>query len=381
MEITQRKQHIEKVFDFLEQTHLNLYHHISKEEFKKCQSKFAQTAEFLETEQFEAGMLRLFHLFFDAHTFYDVKFDSIRIPIVFHETKLFLISEGSCVEVTHVNGFAVNAVIEELKKLLSYEVVEEWTFWQLRKLIVSPKALRMIGMSHKDDSIVMRTVRGNDFVFEHTNKIENIQRTGNTQIASNKERRKYYCFECINGEVLYIRYTSCQEDEAYPFATFVEDIQKSCSYSTKACIVDVRNNPGGSDMVIKPLIKYLSDKQMPTYVLMNGRTFSSGTFAVADLKRYANATILGTPCGQPTKRYGQCKRVVVDDYVIGCSMKYFDFAAEKTECEDRCYYWDTFDYDGAIQPDVLIKQELDTYTDGIDYQLQKTIKYIENEML
>ncbi len=375
MEINQRKQHIEKVFDFLEQTHLNLYHHISKYEFKKCQSQFAQTAEFLEIEQFEAGMLRLFHFFFDAHTFYGVKFDSIRIPIVFHEKELFLISEGTCVEVTHVNGFAVNSVIEELKKLISYEVEEEWTFWQLRKLIVSPKALRMIGMSYKDNSIVMRTVHGNNFVFENTHKIEN------TQISPNKERPKYYNFKWINRELLYIRYAACQEDESYQFAAFVEDIQKSCSDSAKAFIVDVRNNPGGSDMVIKPLIKYLSYKQMPTYVLMNGRTFSSGTFAVADLKRYANATILGTPCGQPTKRYGQCKRVVIDDYVIGCSMKYFDFAAEKTECEDRCYYCDTFDYNGAIQPDVLIKQELGAYTDGIDYQLQKTIKYIENEML
>ncbi len=368
MDISKRKKHIQQVFDTLEQNHVNLYRNISKQEFERLKNHFAEKSELLSDEQFEYGMLRLFHLFFDAHTFYLVDFDVIELPIIFQDQKMFLLSDGICREITHVNDRKTEEVTARLKEIISYET-EEWAFCKLARKITSPKALRMIGMSREDNSLELKTAEGEVLLFDKS------YIPYNTSVAQKTNQSLYYGFEKINDSLVYVRYKACKNSEEYPFFQFVQDVKAVCGSTVTKCLVDVRGNAGGSSTVIHPLLKWLSDEKIATYVLMNRRTFSGGCFAVADLKRYANAVLLGTPCGQPTRRFGECRKAVIDDYTIGYSNKYFDFAAGRDAREGHCCYFNVFDYDGAITPDVLIKQDLKAYAGGVDRQLQEAIRF------
>ena len=67
-----------------------------------------------------------------------------------------------------------------------------------------------------------------------------------------------YCALPLSGQVYYIQYNVCQEDPALPMEDFAAQVQadlEAGSYSR--VLVDLRNNGGGSDGVIWPLLSVL----------------------------------------------------------------------------------------------------------------------------
>ncbi len=366
-----RKEFVNKVFEILEEEHINLYHDISKEDFDKQKEKFLKSVDNLNELDFEAGMLRLFALFKDAHTNYYYSFPTVDANLINIGNDFYFKCNDNYQKLEYVNGYPIDKVVDKLKQLVAYEV-DTWMIARLRDVYLkSPEALKMVGLGASDDTIEYSLKNKKPVTFTFSQKDNQ---------KSNFTPQKNYSFE-LKGDILFVKYLRCREMDDYSFAQLMDDIKKSCKKLPKACLVDVRNNTGGNSEIINPLKDWLKERKIKTYVLMNEKTFSSGTFAVGFLKKDLNATILGTDAGQPTICYGQLANFKLDGKLFSACKRYFDFTGGKFTKLPTKYTWDIFDYDGVIKPDVYINKTIEEFNANNNIQLEKALKFIEKDLI
>lgn len=372
-----RAELVNEIFDRLEKEHVNLYHSISKREFQKHKKEFLKNVDTLDELHFDAGILKLFALFKDAHTSYRYAFDHVDADdLFFVERKLFVKSGKKLEQVVKINEHDINQVVEKLKEVVPFEV-DEWFFTKVFDLLKSLKALAMVDMGSGDNQIFYTTESGKVHVKTCL--------SNDVKLESGKNTVKDVCVPYqfrLKNSILEVRYPSCQSCPQYPFNKFCQDIEKVCEKKMpRACLVDLRDNVGGDSEVIHPLIEFLFENRIRTYVLMNERVFSSGTFALADLKYFCNAKFLGTNAGQPTRRYGWTGRDAVENKRFSYSTHYFDFCTlPDKHCKIKSDTIKAFDYEGVIRADVYIPKTIDDIKMGKDLQKKKALKYIEKEM-
>lgn len=371
-----RTEFVNQVFKKLEEKHIYLYHDISKEEFEKHKNKFLKNVDALDETHFDAGMLKLFALFKDAHTLYcGVKYDYVKAFITLVDKDFYIKHDGHFKKIEKINGHKIEEVVEKLKELIPYEV-ETWAYNRAIQLMYCPKAMEMIDCGLNKNQILYICENGEEIVAKLPTPEE-----AKVQFS---QKPFYESKKFSNDEILYVRYRVCADMKDYPFEKFVEDIAKSYKELPKACLVDVRYNTGGNDIVVFPLIDWLKENKIKTYMLMNGSTFSSGTFAVGKFKQELNATLIGTEAGQPTRNYGNIRYEDVDGKEFTYCTRYF----ELTSCHDKnapVEYFkgsglEYFDYAGIIKPDIRIEQKIQDLDQGIDTQLEESLKLIEKEV-
>lgn len=371
-----RKSFINEMFSQLENNHIYLYHDISKEEFEKHKNEFLNEVDNLDEVHFEAGILKLFALFKDAHIFYEaVKYNYVKAAITLVGRDYYIKNNGSFKKIEKINGHSINEVVIKLKELVPYEV-DTWAYNKICKLIYSPKALQMIDCGLFKDKIVYGCENGGEVLASVPSPKDIVMQSKGKPFYESK------LFE--DNNILYIRYRSCSDVQDYPFEKFVEDISKNCKELPKACLVDVRYNTGGNSDVILPLVDWLKNNNIKTYVLMNGGTFSSGIFVVGKLKKELNATILGSEAGQPTKCYGNIRRLEIDGKSFTYCTRYFDLSSCHDENAPVEYYkggdLEWFDYDGIVKPDIRIENKVEDLNNGFETQFEESFKIIEKEL-
>ena len=369
MQIEKLKEGIEEAFSRLEKGHINLYHDIKKEDFLKEKEKVLNSLENKSRNEIVCEVMHLFALFKDAHTnfnFYNFKNHDVVDCDIININKDFYLKNDKYEKILKINGFDIEKVIDKAKGYISYEV-EPYLWQQLRFYLRSREFLNGLGLGGEEE-IVYSTESG-DY---HISKSQPLQ----------KPPEKFYEFE-DDGGILYIDYKKCADMEDYPFSKFVEDIKHYYKMPPKACLLDLRKNSGGNSSIINPLISYLKDNKIKTYVLMGQKTFSSGIFAMAHCKYYLDAILLGKCAGQPTNSYGE---VVYDDIngelYFNYSIKYFDFApsvANNAPKEYKHYVENVFDYLGAIKPDIEISENIEDYNNGVDGQKRDALSLIRQK--
>ena len=370
-----RVEFINEMFKKLEENHIFLYHDISKEDFEKHKNEFLKKVYELDETHFEAGILKLFALFKDAHAFYDgTDFNYVSgMTIKLINKDFYIKCDNKFKKIKKINGYDIDEIVKRLKEIISYEV-ESWAYGKIsRWYLYSPKAMEMIDCGLNENKIVYQCEDGQEVIAFVSNEKQNFQN------SKPLYERKFY-----DNNVLYIRYSSCSNMKDYPFKEFVEDIKKECKELPKACLVDVRNNTGGSDVVILPLSEWLKENNIKSYMLMNETTVSSGIFALGSFKKKLNATLIGTEAGQPTICYGNMRIIELDGKAFTYCTRYF----ELTSCHDKNapveYYNKTnleyFDYVGVVKPDIKIEVKLEDLNNGIDTQLEESLKIINKDI-
>ena len=169
--------------------------------------------------------------------------------------------------------------------------------------------------------------------------------------------------------------------EGYSFNQFVEDIKNECKTLPDACLIDVRKNEGGNDSVIEPLLEWLKESKIQTYGLMNEGVFSGGVFALINMKKELNATLIETEAGQAAHAYGNTKRVDVGRSNFSYCTRYFNRTTIDTKQKAEPYPMDNvIDYLGPIKPDIYFEEKLEDVKVGIDGQLRDCLEIIQKEL-
>ena len=356
--MTNKEKAIE-IIDKAEQNHINLYHDISKEDFKIELDKFLCIADSLSDKAFDYEMLKLFALFKDAHTSYYIPYKCFDKKIYYIENKVLLKDGDNFKEIIKVKDMNIDDVIRYVSSMQNYETNEFLTTslrWELNNLYVYD----MLNLVNDDYSL--------DFIVKDNNKQEII----NVKHITVEEYKAlglfpvlpYYSYRIIN-DIIIIEYKRCKEHEDYPFIKFVEEIKKEIEdKNITKYILDLRGNSGGDSSIINPLTEMIQEISLEGVLLIDNGVFSSGRWAIADFKKAVNPIMIGEPTGGAAASYGYTKNLSVEDKRFSVSIRYWDFSK-------------VFGYSGSIQPDIFVPTTLKDLQENIDSQLNSALEYLK----
>lgn len=183
-----------------------------------------------------------------------------------------------------------------------------------------------------------------------------------------------------------IHYSSCIEDYENQMVNFVEKIKEESSNNIiKKYIVDIRGNIGGNSEIIKPLLLYLSDKEIVT--LVDKYVFSGGRFALIDLINIGSRTV-GSGIGTSINCFGNISRNEIGNFLLPISNKYFyykdkricninrkdNFLQFKNNKENHEYFIPII-----FSPDYIIENIIEDYKNNRDRVLEYAVKILTEE--
>lgn len=158
--------------------------------------------------------------------------------------------------------------------------------------------------------------------------------------------------------------------EELSFETFNEQMFSFIEENeVERIILDLRNNSGGNDAVLKPFTKqiagYMNEhEKVKVYILIGRGTFSGGMFSIYQTKdAVPNSILVGEPTGGALVFYADCSSFDIPNSGISVtySKKYFDFT--------KLFNYKNNGVD-ACEPDVLIQPTIDDYKEGKDPVLE-----------
>lgn len=345
------KQILNKILQTLEKEHINLYHDVSKEEILKHIESIDGLNEMSDT-QFNLEMLKLFALFKDAHTWYGTPYIPVDKQLTYIRGKYYILDKDLWKEIFSFGKLKASEMYKKLEPLIGYET-KEWLCHTIKRSINNAYTYKLLGLNDGDKL---------ELTLKDGTKLEL-----NKQNIENKESNKIkvpYSYKLLDGDILYVRYESCWEDDKYPFVAFAKDVAKVVDdKKINDYILDLRGNTGGNSEILNPFQDLVKDKKLKGVLLIDNGVFSSGRFAVARFKKEFNTPLIGEPTGGPAKAYGYLKRLEVEGKKFSASIRLWDFS-------------DIFGYEGAIQPDILVENCIENIQNHKDMALKTAVDYI-----
>ena len=173
----------------------------------------------------------------------------------------------------------------------------------------------------------------------------------------------YYFAKPLTEDAYYIQYNTCREAEDLPmedFAALVAKDLKAGDYSR--VLLDLRNNGGGSDGVIWPLLERLRlamDGGCELVGLIGEGTFSSALINAVEIQEMGGV-LAGEPAGGSVCHFGAVKTFQLPNSKVRgqVSSKYIDLNTLLDAAAGRGVE--------ALEPDVLVYQTLEDTLNGKD---------------
>jgi hypothetical protein len=265
----------------IEELHPNPYRNYDKEAFyEKLEIIKNQDSDLSKSSMIKV-IAYLTSLLNDAHTCVMLSSFNKKVPISFSimEDKLYIVnikesnSDALYKEVLFINDIPTNDFLSKLDSYISYETTAYRDFKRC-ELLNNPYVLECYELINSDIYSISYDNNGQIEDINFNYKEDSYE---NLVIPISDKKYDYKVIEDYN--TLYIRYTSCKEEDNYSMQEFANDIDNIINKGINKVIVDIRNNQGGDSLVIKPLIKVLEqfkDKELIT--LVNGVLFLLGCF-------------------------------------------------------------------------------------------------------
>ena len=361
----------------LVERHPNIYHKLSKETFEAEVESLRADLPKLKEQHIPIRLQQITAKMGDLHTrvswrhefSYPIMFtqmgEDVYVTAVLHENmrhllglKLVGIEDSSLSEVLTMAGSLISAENKYAIKALVPSVLRDG------------EALQYLRISKRSDAVVYK--------FEDQNKLVEVQlqsvkllpnvswyRAAQNAIYSMSRPSEIYWYEYHRAEqAIYINYSRCEERKDFPFQSLVNAVASILSKEkVERVIIDLRNNPGGQENLILPLLNVLKNKAVKVSVLIGNRTFSSAFGNALTIKNQLNGILIGQPTGQKPNAFGEVKS--------------FYLPHSRTEVHHSTKYWTRIkgsDPD-ALYPDVPLEMSFHQYTQGIDPVLQKALTF------
>lgn len=284
-------------------------------------------------------------------------------------------------EITAIGGVSMDELLERLKPMLSYDNDTRLRV-QLGGNMYVFEVLAHYGVVKGDEKTVPVTLRGTDgketvldmpiLTAEEETALGddgfiNKKLLRSAVPATEPDNAVIYKLLDLGDGTLYMQYNKCREDENLPMAAFAAEIkEKLDSGAYSKFIIDLRNNGGGSDGVLYPVVyqaqQFLA-KGGAVYALASDRTFSSALINTVQLKD-VDAAVVGTPTGGSVDHFG--------------SISTFELPNSKMRGQYSNKFIDMADYLDAAKPydvesfppDITVQPSFADYLKGVDTAVQ-----------
>ena len=386
------KDKIKDILNLIEERHIDMYFNISKEELDRYIDEIIEMYDINDDYSlyYYTNMIikKIFGIY-DSHTkllfekgdFYlpvRLKYINNKLYIIrtTMETKTLLYSE-----VKKIENIDINKIIEEIKSIVASST-EEYVTSQIELFLINGYKIKSLpSIDSKLDEF--------NFTVNSDEKIIDMKLTKDEGylLPVNKPKENY-SYELKDDKIIIV-YNKCREEYDGQMIEFVNKIEsESKKFGIEKFIIDIRGNQGGNSEIINPLIEFLKDKK--TVTLVDEYVFSSGRFAILDLKNI-NSKFVGTGIGTQLNCFGNAPITKYDNFIIPISNKYFYM--------DTSYSYDDFRYADTkekfkklkqnkelfvpqiFEPDYYSKKNIDDYKVGFDRELEFAIELLKEEKL
>ena len=178
----------------------------------------------------------------------------------------------------------------------------------------------------------------------------------------------------LDSGTYYIQYNTCQEDPELPMETFATQVQTELDAGDYSRIlVDLRNNGGGSDGVIWPLLAVLRsemDDGAELVGLIGETTFSSAIINAVELQEMG-AVLVGEPTSGSVDHFGSVGTFALPNsgVRVGVSTKFIDLGTLLDADAGRGVV--------SLEPDVAVPQTLADALAGRDTAVEWLLAHPE----
>ena len=219
------------------------------------QTRIIKSSDKITVNELNRCIERMFSVLHDAHTYAKANYAQ---PLYYREVKRINDSEYYFYG---VNGTPYRELLEQKSDLFSYEK-EEWVLSTIADYTIRTDLLEYLGidisngitynLKGPDGTIKNQTAYRDEFVtVEEYKKYNKMDQTSNTPA-------KPFCYYTIDDEhnVAVLTLTSCENNGTYKDC--LENMFREVkAHNIQNVAVDVRNNGGGSSLVINSFFRYL----------------------------------------------------------------------------------------------------------------------------
>lgn len=369
---------IEEDFKYLKEQlveiHPNPFLFISEKDFEKELKGLALRSQSADELTFFFELMKIFSKMKDSHTRVKgigrilsekkyplrLKFlnDKYYISAIDPEKKKYI---GS--QILSLNNYPSDNIISKISEVITHEnevvlqnAIEQW--------IYEPDFLKYLGVVDDTLSLEIQTA-GEVFILEPSEIPEEKFYNPREENIKNSEtlnpKGLYWTKYFGNLKTYYFQYNECEDITEEEIREIIDEIKNN---EVKFVVVDLRNNAGGSSLILDPLTKFLfenQDKYTPVVFLSNV-TYSAAIINALNILDCKNSISIGTKTsGSPTK-FGETTTITLPnthiDIVI--STKYF---------EEKGYT-----YGQPLIPKIQTKQTIEQYLDAVDVDWKEFLK-------
>ena len=388
-EITEREENLDFLYETLKGSHPNIFYSTSEKEFIEKKAEIKKNVNEKSNVEYVLDLQSLVAMVNDSHTNVNIghALKDVHIyPFSIRHIETWVLDvieteyeEYLGWEIVDLNGYDMETVKNKMAPIISHDN-DVWLQRQLRQFINVKEILDYVGII-KDDELEITVKKENQekTIYLHTVDtsadmvdVVYLAQKRIQEPKTTKDKSKIYFSMPLDGNVYYIQYNACQEDKNLPMETFSLNVQKDLeSNDYQTVVIDLRNNTGGSDGVIMPLLYVLTEYQNNNDVeivgLIGENTFSSATINAMMIKEMGGI-LMGTYSGGSVDHYGAVNQFQLPqlNIQVGHSTKYIEIDS----------LFDSGIPYGIepIKPDIIMEQTYDDYMQGID----TAVHYIEN---
>lgn len=277
-------------------------------------------------------------------------------------------------QVTSVNGFSMDQVQEKMAPLISADN-EIKLRRQLSQVFGHQEIMVYCGLLKPEEDLTLTLENGTSITLSPLSmqdqsgwpEINGLSQQRQGSAPTDYQKGTYYFSLPLDSRTYYIQYNQCMEDPELPMETFTAQVMADLEQgSYSVLLLDLRNNGGGSDGVIWPLLQVLRramDRGMEGVGLIGETTFSSAIINAVELQEMGMA-LVGEPASGSVDHFGSVRSTQLPNsgLRLGVSSKYIDLG-------------ELLDADAGrgvepLEPDVTAAQTMADTLAGRDYAVE-----------
>ena len=347
-----RQADLDALYSELQQRHPNIYANATAAEFEAKKAEIEARLAGESDEEFALDLQSFVALIGDSHTTTQLGAalqssrtypfslswygDKWVLSLVDKEYKALLEQE-----IVSIGGLSMDEVTQRMATLLSADNPVKLRR-QLGQVVYSEAVLAYLGVAVSGEplELVVKDAGGKETVLKvEAISMEEEQTTGADRYVSLKtlrervpatvSQKKYYFSLPLDDKTYYIQYNRCQEDPELPMEDFAAQVRKDLEAGTYTkLLLDLRNNGGGSDGVLAPILALLPDlvrSGVKVYGLIGETTFSSAVINAVMIQE-AGGVLAGSPTSGSVNHFGSVRSFTLPNsgIQVNHSSKYID---------------------------------------------------------
>ncbi|WP_282081247.1 S41 family peptidase [Aquimarina algiphila] len=374
----------------LEKKHIDLYHHISKQELDSKINRLKKNIPALSYFQIVSQLMEITRSIGDGHT----SIPTLGNNIHYYPIQLFIFGKDLRVikaskqlkpllgmKLKSIDGTSMAKIIKGISPFVQFVENDQSKLYFTTRYLRMAELLLALGFIERLDSAKFEFIGddGNSEIhrlyanvaYQNTADFNSIQLTIPNLSKPSKKKFEGLWYKSIDSlSAVYIRfrkYPSFQQMDEFGKEVF-DYIEKN---KTEHLIIDIRDNTGGNFFKGIRLIEYLVnadsiDWKHGVYTVCNRSTYSAAMSNTVQFRQILNSKIVGEPTGANPHGYQDG-----DDFILpnsGLKIKY----------SKRLYRFQEINTEG-VQPDIYITPKWKKYSKGIDEMLEWIVNDISKK--